>query len=49
MERELFEFLCERLDAHGCDKDRDELWSFLQHDMQLNSQGLDAWLSWLER
>ena len=49
IERDLFEYLGERLVAHGYDKGRDAMWSFLQHDMILNSQGLDAWLSWLER
>ena len=49
MESDLFEFLYERLVAHGHDRSKDELWSLLQHDMKLNSQGLDAWLSWLER
>jgi glyoxylase-like metal-dependent hydrolase (beta-lactamase superfamily II) len=49
MERDLFEFISERLVAHGCDKGREAMWSLLQHDMKLNSQGLDAWLSWLER
>ena len=49
IERDLFEYLSERLVAHGYDKGRDAMWSLLQHDMTLNSQGLDAWLSWLER
>ena len=49
MERDLFEFISERLVAHGYDKGREAMWSLLQHDMKLNSQGLDAWLSWLER
>ena len=49
IERDLFEFLSERLVAHGYDKGRDAMWSLLQHDMKMNSQGLDAWLSWLER
>ena len=49
MESDLFEFLYERLVAHGHDSSRDAMWSLLQHDMKLNSQGLDAWLSWLER
>jgi glyoxylase-like metal-dependent hydrolase (beta-lactamase superfamily II) len=46
---DLFEFISERLVAHGYDRGRDAMWSLLQHDMKLNSQGLDAWLSWLER
>jgi glyoxylase-like metal-dependent hydrolase (beta-lactamase superfamily II) len=49
MEGDLFEFISERLVAHGYDKGREAMWSLLQHDMKLNSQGLDAWLSWLER
>ena len=46
---DLFEFLGNRLVAHGYDKGREAMWSLLQHDMNLNAQGLDAWLSWLER
>ena len=46
---DLFEFLSNRLVAHGYDKGREAMWSLLQHDMILNAQGLDAWLSWLER
>ena len=49
MESDLFEFISERLVVHGYDKGREAMWSLLQHDMKLNSQGLDAWLSWLER
>jgi glyoxylase-like metal-dependent hydrolase (beta-lactamase superfamily II) len=46
---DLFEFISDRLVAHGYDKGREAMWSLLQHDMNLNAQGLDAWLSWLER
>ena len=46
---DLFEFISERLVQHGYDKGREAMWSLLQHDMNLNAQGLDAWLSWLER
>ena len=49
MERDLFDFLYQRLAAHGYDQGRDSAQAFLKHDMVLNSQGLDAWLSWLER
>ena len=45
----MFEYLCERLAAHGFKGDRDAMWSVMQFDVVLNSQGLDAWLSWLER
>jgi hypothetical protein len=38
-----------RSSTHGYDQGRDEAAAFLKHDMVLNSQGLDAWLSWLER
>jgi glyoxylase-like metal-dependent hydrolase (beta-lactamase superfamily II) len=49
MEQDLFEFLYKRLVAHGYDRGRESAQAFLKHDMVLNSQGLDAWLSWLER
>lgn len=49
MEQDLFEFLYGRLAAHGYDQGREAAQAFLKHDMVLNSQGLDAWLSWLER
>jgi hypothetical protein len=49
MRDDLFEFISDRLVAHGYDKGREAMWSLLQHDMNLNAQGLDAWLSWLER
>ncbi len=49
MQRDLFDYLAERLVAHGYDRGRAAMWSLLEHDMKLNSQGLDAWLSWLER
>jgi glyoxylase-like metal-dependent hydrolase (beta-lactamase superfamily II) len=49
IEQDLFGFLYERLAAHGYDQGREAAQTFLKHDMVLNSQGLDAWLSWLER
>lgn len=49
MQDDLFEFLSDRLVAHGFDGGRDTMWSLLRFDMILNSQGLDAWLSWLEK
>ena len=49
IERDLFDFLYQRLAAHGYDQGREAAQAFLKHDMVLNSQGLDAWLSWLER
>lgn len=45
----MFDYLADRLAAHGYTGDRDAMWSVMQFDMQLNSQGLDSWLSWLER
>ena len=45
----MFEFLCDRLVEHGFQGDRDAMWSVMQFDVVLNSQGLDAWLNWLER
>ena len=47
--RRMFDFLSDRLAAHGYPGDRDSIWSVVQHDVKLNSQGLDAWLHWLER
>jgi len=49
IEADLFEFLYGRLAAHGYAQGREAAQDFLKHDMVLNSQGLDAWLSWLER
>lgn len=49
MQNEMFEYLSARLRAHGFAGDRDAMWSVMQFDVVLNSQGLDSWLSWLER
>ena len=49
IEESMFEYLADKLVAHGYAGDRDAMWSVVQFDMQLNSQGLDSWLSWLER
>jgi len=49
MQASMFDFLSDRLAAHGYPGDRDSIWSVVQHDVKLNSQGLDAWLHWLER
>jgi len=49
MQASMFDFLSDRLIAHGYQGDRDAKWSVVQHDVKLNSQGLDAWLQWLER
>lgn len=49
IQADMFDYLCERLAAHGFAGDRDAMWSVIEFDVVLNSQGLDAWLSWLER
>ena len=41
---DLFEHLAARLADHGYPGSRDELWSRLEMDVTLNSQGLDVWL-----
>ena len=46
---EMFDYLAARIRAHGFDGDRDSMWSIIEFDVVLNSQGLDSWLSWLER
>ena len=48
IQADMFDYLCNRLAAHGFEGDRDTMWSVMQFDVVLNSQGLDAWLSWLE-
>ncbi len=49
MQKDMFGYLCSRLQEHGYAGDRDAMWSVMQFDVVLNSQGLDAWLGWLER
>jgi len=49
MQASMFDFLVDRLAAHGYPGDRDAIWSVVLHDVKLNSQGLDSWLHWLER
>jgi glyoxylase-like metal-dependent hydrolase (beta-lactamase superfamily II) len=44
LERAVFEYMCERLEAHGLEAGRDEMWSLMQIDARLNAQGLDVWL-----
>jgi glyoxylase-like metal-dependent hydrolase (beta-lactamase superfamily II) len=43
------EYLSERAIAHGFAGDRDTLWSILEVDIILNSQGLVSWLQRLEK
>jgi glyoxylase-like metal-dependent hydrolase (beta-lactamase superfamily II) len=45
----MLEYLSDRLSDHGYSGDSDAMWSIIDVDVVLNSQGLDAWLSWLER
>ena len=49
IQNDMFDYLCSRLQEHGFAGDRDAMWSVMQFDVVLNSQGLDAWLGWLER
>ena len=49
MQASMFDFLVDRLAAHGYPGDRDAIWLVVLHDVKLNSQGLDSWLHWLER
>jgi glyoxylase-like metal-dependent hydrolase (beta-lactamase superfamily II) len=49
IQADMFDFLANRLATHGYAGDRDAMWSVMQFDVKLNSQGLDTWLSWLER
>ena len=49
IQQDMFDYLCRRLEDHGFAGDRDAAWSVVQFDVVLNSQGLDAWLTWLER
>jgi len=46
---DLADYLVGRLTAHGYDGDRQAMMTVLEFDVMLNSQGLVAWLEWLER
>jgi glyoxylase-like metal-dependent hydrolase (beta-lactamase superfamily II) len=45
----MYDYLSGRLDEHGFKGDRDKLWSILEMDVVLNSQGLVSWLERLEK
>ena len=45
----MYEYLSGRLVEHGFKGDRDTLWSILEMDIVLNSQGLVSWLERLEK
>ena len=49
MQKDMFNYLCDRLIEHGYAGDRDAMWSIIRFDVDLNSQGLVSWLGWLER
>ena len=48
MQTRMFDYLSGRLVKHGFKGDRDAMWSALEIDVILNTQGLDAWLKWQE-
>ncbi len=45
IEKDMFEYMCGRLQAHGFKGDRDAVWSMMKFDIRLNSQGLHVWLN----
>ncbi len=49
MQASMADFLAGRIAAHGYEGDDRTLQSLIHWDVVLNSQGLDAWLSWQER
>ena len=44
IEQRLFDYMCERLEQHGVEADRDTMWSIMSIDATLNAQGLSVWL-----
>jgi glyoxylase-like metal-dependent hydrolase (beta-lactamase superfamily II) len=49
MQASMAEYLATRIRAHGYQGDDDTLRELIYWDVVLNSQGLDVWLSWMER
>lgn len=45
LETAMYEYLSQRLRAHGYMGDNDAMWSILEMDVDLNAQGLDVWLN----
>lgn len=45
LQEAMFEYMCDRLDAHGFKGDRDTKRSIMHIDVELNAQGLDVWLN----
>lgn len=44
MQAAMFEYFVARLETHGFAGGRDAMWSILQNDVTLNTQGLEYWL-----
>ena len=40
----MFDYFAERLRQHGYAGDRNTMWSLLELDVNLNTQGLEVWL-----
>jgi hypothetical protein len=40
----IFEYFVEGLSDHGFNGDRDRMWSILNIDVKLNTQGIEVWL-----
>ncbi len=49
LEQGMFDYLADRIEAHGFDGGRDAIWPIIEFDVVLNAQGLNAWLARLER
>ncbi len=49
MRERLFDYLAERIEAHGFDGDREAIGDIINADVELNSQGLEVWLSRLDK
>ena len=49
MQASMADYLAGKIMDHGYQGDGETLHSLIHWDVVLNSQGLDAWLSWLER
>jgi hypothetical protein len=40
----IFEYFVKGLSDHGFEADRDRMWSILNIDVKLNTQGIEVWL-----
>ena len=45
LEEKMFDYMCEKLRAHGFPGDRDTIRSIMYIDVNLNAQGLNVWLT----